>query len=287
MDHKAIYIFIILTLFSCSTKKQYDLYENPDNLFPIGINGQWGYVDSNGDIKIDKIFEETRLFEHGLAVAKYRNKYGYIDESGDWIIKPKFDKAGDFYFGCAQVFLKGEKIYITRKGKINDKCELWNFVTGCLVPSPPVDPYVYSIKKENKYALTYRNLKDTTEYIYDSVQKFNKEFILISKDEKWGFHYIYNNRPQWEAVKIRELIYDEVKATYHLWNNEIEDGTIAYAEVKKSDRWGLISALSLQEIITPKYYSMDRDKNKNYILVEYEPDSFGYVDYKGNEYFKR
>lgn len=287
MKLKTCCISILLALMGCVSTKQYVKYENPEGLYPVGINGLWGFADSLGNVKIERTFEEAKIFEHGLAVTKYDGKYGYINETGKWVVKPKFDKAGDFYFGCAEVIMNGEKKYITRNGKTNNNCELWGLVTGCLVPSPPADPNEYSIRKDNKLALTYKSLKDTTDFIYDSVRKFSKEFILVSQNNKWGFHYIYNNRPNWGDVSIREPIYDEVRTTYQLWNKEIEDGSIMYAEIKKSDKWGLMSAYSLKEIINPKYYSMDRSMNRNYILVEFEPNSFGYIDYEGNEYFKR
>jgi len=286
MKLKTTYLLIIVMFIGCKSTKTYVKYENPENLYPIGIDGRWGFVDSLGNIKIQRTFEETRLFEHGLAAAKYKNKYGYINETGKWIIKPKFDEAGDFYFGCAEVVLNGEKKYITRKGKTNTNCELWNFITGCLVPAPPADPYKYSIRKNNKIALSYKSLKDTTDFIYDSVQKFNKEFILASQNGKWGFHYIHSNRSNWGDVPLREPIYEEVRTTYQIWNNEIENGSINYAEIKNSDKWGLLNVYDLKEIVTPKYYSMDRSVNKKYILVEFKTNSFGYIDYEGKEYFK-
>jgi hypothetical protein len=287
MQLQIIYILILFFLVGCVSTKPYAKYDNPNDLYPIGIEGYWGYVDSLGNERIPMTFEETKLFAHGLAAAKYDGKYGYIDSTGKWVIKPKFDKAGDFYFGCAEVVLNGEQKYIRRNGKTNSNCELWHFIPGCIVPYPPADPSDYSVIEDEKIALLYKSLNDTTEYIYDSTRKFSHDFILVSQNDKWGFHYIHNNRPNYDGVPLRELIYDDVKTTYYLWNNEVDNGSIMYAEVKKSDRWGLLNAYSLNEIIPPQYYSMDREINKNYILVEFRPDSFGYIDYQGHEYFRR
>jgi hypothetical protein len=96
MKEITAYLYLFLLLCNCTASKQYKKYENPKGLFPIGLNGKWGFVDSIGNIKISTTFDETNFFEYGLAVAKQNNKFGFIDEQGKWVIKPKFDKAGDF-----------------------------------------------------------------------------------------------------------------------------------------------------------------------------------------------
>lgn len=286
MKRISIYLVLITLLLSCSRYTHVENLENPDNLFPVGVNGKWGYVDSLGNEKIITKFEESKFFKDGLATVKFKGRYGYINSLGKWVIKPKFEEAGDFYLGCATVRYKQERINITKSGKVNKNCKKWGLV-GCLTPLPPVDPMEHSIKKGNKYALTFKYPRDTTDYIYDSVQRFSRSFILVSIEGKWGFHYLPHKLSKWKGVPLREPIYDEVKTTYQLWRDEVEDGAIRYAEVRKKNKWCLINAYTLEEISGFKYYSMDRSLNRQYILVQYEPNLFGYIDYKGNEYFKR
>ena len=288
MNQQLISIFLfVLLIAGCTTTKLYEKHPNPDHLYPIGQDGKWGYVDSTGFIQITPRYADAQLFHHGLAVAKLGEKYGYINQTGDWVIQPNFDQAKAFYFGCAETVLNGEQVYITRKGKKNDNCELWNFVTGCIPPKPPSDPNDFAIENESKFALTYDNHSDTTKFIYDAVRKFSHQFILVQLDGKWGFHYIERHRDQWGNIKLREPLYQEVRTKYEVWGSEIENGRITYAEIKNNDKWGLLNAFTLEEVISPKYLSLDRSQHEKYILVQFQKDHFGYIDYTGNEYFKR
>lgn len=278
-------------LSNCASPKKYKQYPDEPLLYPIGLNDKWGFVDSTSKIKIELNFEEINFFSYGLAAVKQDGKYGYLNKEGGWAIKPKFDQAGNFYYGCAQVKEGEEDVYINRKGKrIEYKdCELSGFIAGCLVPSPPAEPERYSVKKGGKYALTYKQTKDTTEYIFDGVSSFNHDYILVEKDGKTGFHLIYQPRYIEERVYYpgkSKFIYDKVVVKYEKWNDSVIDGSIRFAEVKRNGLWGLID-WKLVEIIEPKYLSMDRILGETLIKVEYEKSKFGCIDYSGNEYFSR
>ncbi len=276
---------------NCTSYQKYKDYPNEPALFPIGVENKWGYVDIDGKIKIDLQYEEANLFKYGMALVKKNGKYGYINLKGKWKIKPKYDNGKCFYFGCAEVQKNSIKIYINRRGKAMDykDCELSNIVAGCLVPNPPIDPQRYSVKKGEKYALTYKQTKDTTDFIFDSVARFDNDFILVEKDGMYGFHFIYlplkTNRKVYYTGEPK-FIYEDVIVKYEIWSNGIENGSIQHAEVKKNGKWGLINS-QLIEVIEPRYLSMDRKLGGAFILVEFEKSKFGYIDYKGKEYFKR
>jgi hypothetical protein len=163
---------------------------------------------------------------------------------------------------------------------------LWWLEPGCL--PPPADPSFYSIKKNGKYALFTRSI-DTTGYDFDSVKMFSNECIIVSKNGKWGFHHIYNNRLGMGDVVFREPMYEDIKISYYVskrTNKIVYDGNIGFAAIKKAGKWGVIRACDFKELIKPKYYSIDMSY-QTYFLVEYEPNYFGYIDYEGTEYFKR
>ncbi|WP_237712518.1 WG repeat-containing protein [Paenibacillus elgii] len=58
--------------------------------------GLWGYVDLNGEVKIQPQFEETLPFNAGLAAVRLHNDYAYIDCTGQVVIEGPFDEAGFF-----------------------------------------------------------------------------------------------------------------------------------------------------------------------------------------------
>ena len=55
-----------------------------DKLFPIVDNGLWGYIDQDGEIKIEPIFLQASKFSEGLAAVRLKGIYGYINNQGEF-----------------------------------------------------------------------------------------------------------------------------------------------------------------------------------------------------------
>ncbi len=77
----------------------------------------WGFLDKNGRVAIEPIFEEVGDFRHGLAAVRWQGKWGYIDRNGRMAVRPRYDAAQDFVeVGLAAVTLDGKPILIDRQG---------------------------------------------------------------------------------------------------------------------------------------------------------------------------
>jgi WG containing repeat len=65
--------------------------------------GKHGFVDGRGSIVIEPQFAWAAGFSEGLAKARISvgDKDGYIDQSGAWVIEPRFTNAGEFSEGLA------------------------------------------------------------------------------------------------------------------------------------------------------------------------------------------
>jgi hypothetical protein len=76
-------------------------------LYPVRIDGKWGYIDNTGAVKIEPQFDSANDFSEGLArVVLTKNgetKQGYVDTSGAIVIQPQFNYAEDFSEGMAVV----------------------------------------------------------------------------------------------------------------------------------------------------------------------------------------
>jgi WG containing repeat len=80
-------------------------------LYPVSIDGRWGFIDNTGTIKIEPLPDIEGVgysgFSEGLARVRatenHHTKWGYIDTSGAAVIEPQFDGAGDFSEGLAAV----------------------------------------------------------------------------------------------------------------------------------------------------------------------------------------
>ncbi len=121
-----------------------------EGLFRVKNVEKWGFVDVNGNLVIDFIYEKDRrrefdeilklnidsldalpkaplrnvsLFYEGLASYQNNNLYGFINKENKVVIKPQFKKVNHFSEGFAGVSIDGKK---------------WGFIdqTGAFVLEP-------------------------------------------------------------------------------------------------------------------------------------------------------
>ena len=96
-------------------------------LFPILVEGKWGFIDSTGTIKIEPQFAGIRRLDgeggligfcEGLCAvqATESGPWGYIDTSGRMIIEPQFDLAQWFSEGLAVVRSADRWYFIDKSG---------------------------------------------------------------------------------------------------------------------------------------------------------------------------
>ncbi|EGD0126032.1 WG repeat-containing protein [Campylobacter coli] len=64
------------------------------DLIRVKIDGQWSFLDKNGEIIAKPEFDDIWSFWEGLAGVGLNGKYGFIDKSGKIVIEPKFDDIG-------------------------------------------------------------------------------------------------------------------------------------------------------------------------------------------------
>ncbi|WP_153000603.1 WG repeat-containing protein [Campylobacter coli] len=89
-----------------------------EGLAGVGLNGKYGFIDKSGKIVIEPKFDNLGVFSEGLAGVGLNGKYGFIDKSGKIVIEPKFDNLGVFSEGLAGVGLNGKYGFIDKSGKI-------------------------------------------------------------------------------------------------------------------------------------------------------------------------
>jgi len=117
-------------------------YPFTDGLAAILKHDSWGFIDTMGRVVIEPEFVSVGLFSEGLATFEDKQnpgKKGYIDKVGHMVIKPRFDAASNFRNGVARVG------FATIKGKLLSwvadvglECD-YKFIdrTGKFVPEPP------------------------------------------------------------------------------------------------------------------------------------------------------
>jgi hypothetical protein len=92
--------------------------EDSKKLLPVYIDGKDGYIDTDGDLVFDPVFDEASTFSDGLALVKIENYYGYIDCSGKFVIEPVYEDASSFTEGVAVVKRGRKRFVIDTKGSV-------------------------------------------------------------------------------------------------------------------------------------------------------------------------
>ena len=86
------------------------------------INGNWGYIDVNGN-EMAFEYSYTYPFSEGLGRVKNSSKlYGYIDKSGKVVVEPQYSEAGNFKEKLAYVKKDGKYGFINQSGKVVIDC---------------------------------------------------------------------------------------------------------------------------------------------------------------------
>jgi hypothetical protein len=72
-----------------------------DGLAVVKIGKQYGFINTEGQLAIQELFDEAWGFHEGLCSIKKGNKYGYINIQGEYVIPPKFEQARPHSGGIA------------------------------------------------------------------------------------------------------------------------------------------------------------------------------------------
>lgn len=63
-----------------------------NNLFAKNVNGKWGFVDKNGNLKVQNKYEVVTDFnKYGFAGIKKDGKWGVIDQEGHIVQEPRYE----------------------------------------------------------------------------------------------------------------------------------------------------------------------------------------------------
>ncbi len=149
-------IYLVITLLMCIGCSKSSLFPSiqikkevnseeidfSDKLYPVKVNGKYGYIDYQGKIKIKPKFFIAHDFREGLAlvalpvkkgekieskspsdilnkmeIGPVEGRYGFIGKNGEWVIKPDSNYALNFSEGLAWVKRQEKEGFIDKMGK--------------------------------------------------------------------------------------------------------------------------------------------------------------------------
>jgi hypothetical protein len=92
--------------------------DNSKNLLPVHIDGKYGYIDTDGDLVFDPVFDEANTFSNDLALVRIEDFFGYVNKSGEFIIEPIYEDASSFTEGVAFVKRNRRHFVIDTTGSV-------------------------------------------------------------------------------------------------------------------------------------------------------------------------
>ena len=203
-----------------------DVYRVSDGMAEIKSDEKYGFISSDGKIKINPQYDFVLSFSEGLAAIEQSNLWGFINRQGEIVINPQFDAVRSFSDGLAAVDQGNRWGFIDKTGKIVINPE-FNGVGSCLgniafVESAGKWGFIVMDKK-GKYLVNpqFRGIKTESDYNiieacsvnsdwYDS-QLFVSKFFEKAKDDTFdGFSInstlqsIVDNRLYGDGIEVGE-----------------------------------------------------------------------------------
>lgn len=141
---------------------------------------KWGFVDTNGDVKINPQFTNVGNFSFDLcAVVNDKGKWGYIDKSGKLSINYQFDQAQNFSFGRAVVLTNEKYGVIGVDGKYLINPQFKNMAA---------DGDWFAIYQNDKWGWCDKDGKIIINPQFASVGIFGaNELAPVQSGENWGY----------------------------------------------------------------------------------------------------
>ncbi|MBB78002.1 MAG: hypothetical protein CL844_03245 [Crocinitomicaceae bacterium] len=226
--------------------------------------GNFGFIDTKGEIIIPAKFENVGYFYNNLAWArKINGKIGFININGDWVIEPVFDKVTNFEGNDKIASVKKEDRWIFLRAS-GETFEIKNTIAigkfnneRCWVKT--INNKVGFIDKKGNWIVEPK---------YEAAKNFEYGLSRVKKNGLWG---LINT----SGEIIADCIYKKIgKITeypieilrFDLWGFINHDGSILvepkysdtrtfkenYAAVRTNNKWGLID-IKGKEVIKPKY----------------------------------
>ena len=260
--HLSLLLTALLTLplVGCDSFGENDLTADVTRLFPVQIDGRWGYINAEGRITIEPVFREAGPFVEDRARARLNGKRGYINASGEFIREPDFDRTYDFSNGLASVKVEGRWGFVDRSGRFVIDPQ---FKKAC----PFAEGRAFVFTDENDW--TYIDLlgkvmrTENTPELREIEESAFSDGLALIKNREGSFGFINRDgepviAPQFPAAKA------------------FSDG---YAAVKISDRWGFIDK-NKEFVINPKYIAAGHF-SEGLAPVRENTNTWGYTNRKG------
>jgi hypothetical protein len=171
------------------------VFPETEGLRGIKKNGQYGFIDSQGRLRIANRYDDIRPFSDQRAAMKIRGKWGFIGHDDKIAVQPTYDEVFDFTFGLAVVKTKGFLGVIDTSGKqlLQPRYEnIWVLPHGNVI-----------IQQNKLLGLANRQGQTLINPKYHQLKDLNNGYIIVERDGKYGAITV-------QGISTIPLIYDYI-----------------------------------------------------------------------------
>lgn len=171
-----------------------EIYELHEGLRGIKKDGRYGFVDSQGRLRIANRYEAIRNFDGGMAPVMLRGRWGYIDAADKIVIQPRFDEVSEFK----------PLAVVKRSSKFGLLDRSGNTPLDPVYDSLYYDEGYFVLVKDGKLGLSTLEGRITLEPKYDYLRPAGGGYVIVGQGGKLGV-------VTREGLSTIPMVYDEVK----------------------------------------------------------------------------
>jgi hypothetical protein len=236
--------------------------QQPVELYPVLLDGEWGYINKNGAMVIEPEHQIAYPFSDGLAAVRSGWRWYYMDENGEFVIEGSFQEIRPFSEGKAAIRVDGRWGYINTDGNfiINPRFRSASQFSGERAFVRSLDYSEFHYINEFGLKLDALNMPNDMDFIEENA--FDNERALVRDDNLYGYIDPTGNT-------MIDLQYSEALPF---------SGNLAAVLI--SDRWGFIDSSGTIEI-SPQFISAGLF-NDGLAPARKNSNQFGFIDKSGN-----
>lgn len=232
--------------------KKIGYYSN--GLASAKLNNKFGFIDMNGKVVIDYIYDLAMPYRDELALISQNDKLGFIDVEGDLIIPVIYEEATAFINGLAAVKKDGKVGYIDKNNitRINYLYDNLSFISEGLI----------NVKLGNKWGYIDIDGNVVIDFKYDEAYPFFNDMAYVGINNKYGY-----------INKENKIIIDialDFTGDYYYENYGLLDLAMNYIVIK--DTYGNYRNSHL---------FIKANRIKDNLILFIQDDKFGYMNIKG------
>ncbi|MFN8436477.1 MAG: WG repeat-containing protein [Cytophagales bacterium] len=222
--------------------------------------GNWGYLDTLGNVVISPKYKTVQLFINGTAIVEEMGgKFLLINKKGENLTGKSFSEIER----C-----KNDSVLIIKEnfgglGLLDSKLNIVLKADKRTLTDIPTSPFVSVFCKNKKYAIKQFNGKWLTDSTYTNVKNFNQNFAAVQTDLGWSFI-------DTSGIKVSTINYFDV--------TDFHDDR-AFVKVSEKSKYILVNT-KFEQI---GKLNFDNVSNFEQELAIVQQDNFwGVIDHTGN-----